>query len=1148
QNALINYDSLNRKMSVQDQSFNIHYEYDANGNIIHMLANYRDAVNAAPKIQDFWYRYDRMNRFEISMGVLNSTTKMVERGATGVEITYDKLGQRTSADYGKDALNSSKAHKESYTYTTDGYIETIKNADYGSNEVLGTSYTISVRHNDALGRVKTYQDYNPNSSSVYQTTNSEYNKDNQIAKQTKVGGTGTGTTTYFYLADKVTLDKTVMTPPSNSGPTQSTQYEYEWWDSAKQKSITTKVNGQEGVTNFSYNVNGHISGFVDEKNTQNKRSATYINNSQGMVLQRNELINNSMNRYRNFYYVNGQRIGDVSNDGPSREDYVQSLQNSRAKPTQAKNFKPISSADFDQNFEPINAQYPSSAPTSYVVSNGDTLQSIALSVWGDSSMWYMIADLNGLSPLDKLTAGQVLTIPNKVTNIHNNSETFRPYSPGEAIGDTQPTIPSPPPPPKPKKKCGGIAQIVMIVVAVVVTIYTAGAAAGLMGAVATTATGTAASMAGVGMAALAGGSAMGVTIGAGYAVAAAAIGAAVGSAASQLAGKAMGVVDSFSWSQVGISALTAGATAGVGGAISSVGTATQAASQSSWVVKAASAVKNAHWAAKGAVFGAINYGSNHIANQVFGNKQSFSWNALGSSVVASIAASGMGASGVFDDALGTTASPYAYALAGANIAGAIEDKWFGGSKPDYLNVSMAAIANTVGRQFAEKADNWFSEKTTTANTLQRPNYLNESIMAKYAHLEGMEGARLISIAGSDERRVVQLDTIVVKAREGDWLGDPNIENALEGVKSFFSNRIAALKQWGNASVPFQSSWATQRINTGNPTLDKYFYQPVNDAVSTMTNTVLNAGRLLGNTATIASNSPVAFFSAVSGDYEASQQFYDDVIASNPATASTLGSVRTGLRYISAVKDVNKAAVVGRTIGSSQRGSASLSLVNDIPVGSTTGEVLTASAPASPIKALYPSTASTQVKAPFVSTASRTLHFDNIDTFNRAANNPTPNTSYKYSGVTWTTDNLSRVSTVEGYAAISPANNRSGIDGLSTTVLGKGPDAVTGDIGFHLWGDLFGGPTNKVNIVPGNGRPLVLSDGTKLKNLNQGRYRADFEIPVAEIFKQTGQKVPVRISVSYGRNNLSTRPDAFVAQYKNADGNWIQKPFLNKAGG
>ncbi|MEI1732463.1 LysM peptidoglycan-binding domain-containing protein, partial [Acinetobacter baumannii] len=463
QNALINYDSLNRKISVQDQSFNIHYEYDGNGNIVHMLANYRDAVNAAPKIQDFWYSYDSMNRFTVSMGVLNSTTKKVERGNTGIAISYDKLGQRLSADYGKDALNSTKAHKESYSYTTDGYLETVKSADYSSTGTLGTQYTVSTRYNDALGRVTKYTDNNENSTTVYQTTTTTYSKDNQIIEQKKEGGKGAGTTQYTYLADKATLDKTVMTP--TSGSIQTTQYAYEWWDSAKQSKITTTVDGLKGETSLSYNINGHLSGFVDDKNAQNKRAATYINNSQGMVLQRNELINNTMNRYRNFYYVNGQRVGDLSNDGPSREDYVQNLQNNRATATQAKDFKPISSADFDQNFEPINAQYPSSASTSYVVNNGDTLQSIALSVWGDASMWYMLADVNGLSATDKLTAGQVLTVPNKVTNIHNNSETFRPYNPGEAIGNTQPTVPSPPPPPKPKKKCGGIAQIVMIVVA-----------------------------------------------------------------------------------------------------------------------------------------------------------------------------------------------------------------------------------------------------------------------------------------------------------------------------------------------------------------------------------------------------------------------------------------------------------------------------------------------------------------------------------------------------------------------------------------------------------------------------------------------------------------------------------------------------------
>ncbi|WP_336943006.1 LysM peptidoglycan-binding domain-containing protein, partial [Acinetobacter modestus] len=366
----------------------------------------------------------------------------------------------------------------------------------------------------------------------------------------------------------------------------------------------------------------------------------------------------------------------------------------------------------------------SSAATSYVVNNGDTLQSIALSVWGDASMWYMIADLNGLNTSDKLTAGQILTIPNKVTNIHNNSETFRPYSPGEAIGDTQPTVPSPPPPPKPKKKCGGIAQIVMIIVAVVVTIYTAGAASAAFGALAagtsvTTAIGTTALFS-TGMAALSGAS-----------IGAAMVGAAVGSAASQLVGKAMGAVDSFSWSQVGISALTAGATAGVGAGIGQL-----ASKGYSWAQTANNAINTvnsggrATWAqvvGVGAYAGAVSYGSNYIANQVFGNNQSFSWAALGSSVVGSMAGASLGKSGAFS-ALGK-ASPYAYSLASAGAAATIEDKWFGGAKPDYLNVSMAAIANTVGTQFGSALSS-LSENTTTTennslNTAEQASDLSE---------------------------------------------------------------------------------------------------------------------------------------------------------------------------------------------------------------------------------------------------------------------------------------------------------------------------------------------------------------------------------------------------------------------------------------
>jgi hypothetical protein len=110
------------------------------------------------------------------------------------------------------------------------------------------------------------------------------------------------------------------------------------------------------------------------QNTSNQRRVDFVNNSQGMILQRNELINNTLNRYRNFYYVSGQRIGDISNDGSSREDYVTSMATSRKTPVEARYFTPVSSADFDQNYEPINQSYPSSAPTTYTVNTGDALQ------------------------------------------------------------------------------------------------------------------------------------------------------------------------------------------------------------------------------------------------------------------------------------------------------------------------------------------------------------------------------------------------------------------------------------------------------------------------------------------------------------------------------------------------------------------------------------------------------------------------------------------------------------------------------------------------------------------------------------------------------------------------------------------------------
>jgi LysM domain len=176
--------------------------------------------------------------------------------------------------------------------------------------------------------------------------------------------------------------------------------------------------------------------------------------------------------------------------------------------------------------------------SNYTVRNGDTLQSIAQAVWGDSAMWYLLADANGLISGGTLVANTTLTIPNKVTNIHNNAGTFRPYNPGEAIGDVNPTLPTAPPPPRKKRGCGGLLSIFVAVIAIVATIYTAGAfavAAGAGAAGGTFATGVA----------VLGGTATGLSAGAAFGIAA--VAGAVGSVIGQAAGIALGVQDKFSW-------------------------------------------------------------------------------------------------------------------------------------------------------------------------------------------------------------------------------------------------------------------------------------------------------------------------------------------------------------------------------------------------------------------------------------------------------------------------------------------------------------------------------------------------------------------------------------------------------------------------
>lgn len=107
------------------------------------------------------------------------------------------------------------------------------------------------------------------------------------------------------------------------------------------------------------------------------------------------------------------------------------------------------------------------AVPSYTVRSGETLSSIAASLWGDASLWYKLAQANGVTADASLVSGQVLTVPAGVMRSGNSASTFRPYDAAEAMGDLSPTTPTKPKPPK-KKGCGIIGQILLVAVAVAI--------------------------------------------------------------------------------------------------------------------------------------------------------------------------------------------------------------------------------------------------------------------------------------------------------------------------------------------------------------------------------------------------------------------------------------------------------------------------------------------------------------------------------------------------------------------------------------------------------------------------------------------------------------------------------------------------------
>ncbi|MHA6194734.1 glycohydrolase toxin TNT-related protein [Pseudomonas wadenswilerensis] len=642
---------------------NLSYKFDEFGNRRRVTMN-----SLKPNLwdlqEDNWFKYDLNDRAVVVDGFLENGAVVagVQAGqGKGYTLSYDAAGRRVASERWTSASSGQALYERSeYAYNSLNQVESrsVRNVyrQSGANSNAATQSVSSAQLDlfnvyDDRGRVVTQTTYKSGvaQSSAYSVYRGDNQKISEVTYTYTNGVDRLAQANYFGEAGMIDAagNQTryrYATFNSSGAVTQSGDYQtvYIGYETYKSATLTaTASNAYPGVT-------------------------TYVYNDRGDLLH---LSSNTRGTYRRFAVDGDARMVGAEDAYTAYAQIYLNYQN-----TSLANSGRLSQGVITDTLVPISADYPAHAPSSYVVNEGDTLESIAQVVWGDRSMWYLIADANGKDLSEALVVGSSLRIPNVVSSNRNDATTFKPYNPAEVIGDTI----TPPVPPKPKKKkCNAAASIVMVVVAVVATVFTAGAA----GAVLAGAASSLSTAAAAGVAAFSGTmAATGLS-----AVAAFGIGAAVGSVASQAAGMAMGVVDSISWKQVAV--------AGLGGAIGA-GITSVAAGANSTLGSALDAVGNssATWQQVAIAYGAqgvAGYAGSYIASKVVGLDTSFSWKGMAASAVGSIVGGAINQkSGFWNASIRQQIS--------AHTSAWMKDKFFGGNRPDYGQVAMDAFGNTLG--------------------------------------------------------------------------------------------------------------------------------------------------------------------------------------------------------------------------------------------------------------------------------------------------------------------------------------------------------------------------------------------------------------------------------------------------------------------
>ncbi|KTD81887.1 LysM peptidoglycan-binding domain-containing protein [Legionella worsleiensis] len=530
----------------------IDYEYDAVGNIrhTHVSTNYTGYHSVE---SDDYYLFDENNRLTVNKGQLVNGQIMMT-SSQGTTTTYDAAGNIQKAS----KYEQGQLQNYSYVYNNDNQLELIQK----------NGVNLQSRFYDRSGRVVQENNFDVNGNLAQQNIMS-YDKGLLKAQSTlSRKNVELSKTTFDHdnVGNLTELKMRTKDQNSNLSFTVTHYYGYEYWDNYQQNSdtvvqIVDQGGSSTGKSTKAYDVNGHLKESTDE---QSNSSTYYLNSSVEGIKARKDKEGQT-----SYLTVAGKTIGDLRLDNTG----VQHLNvYGGFTPTGTQQKAPVEidqigakhGAELYSN-DGVLPEAPQDNLGAYTLQTGDTLERIALQVYGDSSLWYVLADANGISDRNaqaesggQLHVGQRLNIPPVASDQQHTNRTHKKLNANQVLGNTSATAKGimiqSASPPTPKKNNGIFAKIVVGVIGVVATVMTAG----ILGALAGASIAGSGGILALGSAVLAGtaGTSFGVTLGVGFAA------GFLGNLLSQNVAKALGVQDQINYKGALITGLATAATAG----------------------------------------------------------------------------------------------------------------------------------------------------------------------------------------------------------------------------------------------------------------------------------------------------------------------------------------------------------------------------------------------------------------------------------------------------------------------------------------------------------------------------------------------------------------------------------------------------------